>query len=27
MLHHWLLASQEGFSIKWWHVFRTCLNK
>ncbi len=24
MLHHWL-ASQEGFSIKWWQIFRTCL--
>jgi hypothetical protein len=25
MLCHWL-ASQEGFSIGWWQVLRTCLN-
>jgi hypothetical protein len=25
MLHHWL-ASQEGFSIKCWQVYRTCLH-
>ncbi len=22
----YLLSPQEGFSTKWWHVFRTCLN-
>jgi hypothetical protein len=25
MLHHWL-PSQEGFGIKWWQAFGTCLN-
>jgi hypothetical protein len=25
MFHHWL-ASQEGFSIRWLLVFRTCLS-
>jgi hypothetical protein len=25
MLCHWL-ASQEGFSVGWWQVLRTCLN-
>lgn len=24
MLWIWIV-SQEGFSIKWWHIFRTCL--